>query len=151
MIQRIQTVYLILTTFIAILFLSGDIFSFENGTSLSFTGMIEKIGSTNMENVGHNWFLIVLLFTIPVLSFVLVLLYKKRKLQLKMTLLLIGLILVTCGTLGYYCYDYLNNSSTEIVLSYRLILPLLMLIFSILAYRGIRKDEEIVRSYDRLR
>jgi hypothetical protein len=30
-------------------------------------------------------------------------------------------------------------------------LPFLQLIFSILAYRGIKKDDQLVKSYDRLR
>ena len=34
---------------------------------------------------------------------------------------------------------------------FKMILPLVMLILSVLVYRGIKKDDHLVKSYDRLR
>ncbi len=147
MIQRIQTVYLLLTTFIAILFLSGDIIFFTNGTALTLLGISGQTGT----DVAHKWFFTALLLVIPVLSFLIIFLYKKRKLQIRLTVLLIFLVAVMIAVLGYYYYVLTGNSDAELTFSYKLFLPLLMLIFSILALTGIRKDENIVRSYDRLR
>lgn len=148
MIQRIQTVYLLLTTVIAVLFLSGDIILFENGRSLMLTGYAPGGEGTQPEPILP---LTVLLLIIPFLSLILIFLYKKRKLQMKLTILLIFTILLTVAMIGYFAWNLSRASSTDIVFTYKMILPLLMLIFSVLAYAGIKKDEEIVRSYDRLR
>lgn len=151
MIQRIQTVYLLLTTLVAALFLSGSIICFDNGATLRLTAITEKIAGAGFEKFESIWPLTALFIIVPILSFLLIFLYKGRKVQMRLSLLLVLLILLTIGVCGYYVWNYLKTSQTNITFSYKLILPLLMLIFSILAYRGIRKDEEIVRSYDRLR
>lgn len=149
MIQRIQTVYLLLTTFVAILFLSGDIILFKNGTSLVLTGInTEGIAPENLEK---NWFLAALLGTAAVLPFLVIFLYKNRKLQMKLVVLMMFAVLGMIGILGYYSYEITGSSATSIVFSYKLLLPVFMLVFLFLAYRGIKRDEEIVRSYDRLR
>lgn len=144
MIQRIQTIYLLLTTITAILFLSGEIFLFENGMDFSLTGLSAEINAIDIV-------LSALLLAVPLLAFLIIFFYKKRKLQIRLTLLLLLLIIAMVGVAGYYIYISPGRSDTEIVFTYKLILPFLMLIFTFLAYRGIRKDEEIVRSYDRLR
>jgi glucan phosphoethanolaminetransferase (alkaline phosphatase superfamily) len=148
MIQRIQTVYLLLTTILAVLFLSGDIILFENGKSLLLAGYDQGIEGAKPESI---WPMTFLLLIIPVLSFILIFLYKNRKLQMKLTVILILMIVLCAAMVGYFAWNLSQASSTEIVFTYKMILPAFMLIFSILAYIGIKKDEEIVRSYDRLR
>ncbi len=151
MIQRIQTVYLILTTFIAVLFISGHIIAFDNGQSVNLFGLTVSSANHGIEDTGRNWHMAVLLLIVPVISFITIFLFKKRRLQKNFNLLLILFILVSVAAVGHYSYNYMNSSGAVIVFTYKLILPLLMLLFSILAYRSIRKDEDIVRSYDRLR
>lgn len=146
MIQRIQTIYLLLTTITAILFLSGNIFLFENGTEIGLSGI-----NADMQNNALNLVLSILFLTIPLLSFLNIFFYKKRKLQIRLTMFLLFLIIFLIGVAGYYVFKISIDSDTSIVFNYKLILPVLMLIFTFMAYRGIRKDEEIVRSYDRLR
>jgi hypothetical protein len=48
-----------------------------------------------------------------------------------------------------YLFSTAGNASVSPCISH--LFPLLMFIFSILAYKGVRKDELLVRSYDRLR
>ncbi|HEX2970115.1 MAG TPA: DUF4293 domain-containing protein [Bacteroidales bacterium] len=145
MIQRIQTVYLLLTTLAGILFLTGNILYFSDGSSVSFSGV-----SAGIE-VEKNWLLSVLMAGIPLISFITIFLYRKRKLQMKLIGFLITLIVIVVLFLGFYSFRTINKSDTSLIFNYRILIPLLMLIFSFLALRGIRKDEEIVRSYDRLR
>lgn len=145
MIQRIQTIYLLLTTITAILFLSGEIFLFENDTSVSLAGLSANGGSA------VDLVFSALLLAVPLFSFIIIFLYKKRKLQLRLALVLILLVILLLVFCGYYIYQISGNADAGLVLNYKLALPVLMLVFSTLAYRGIRKDEEIVRSYDRLR
>ena len=144
MIQRIQTVYFLLTIVTGVLFLSGPIIFFENGAFLSSSGI--EAG----EGVG-NLLLSVLLLSIPVLSLFLIFLYKNRRLQMSLTLLLLFVIIFSVAYSGYLAYEYSNGNNTSVLLGYKLILPLLMIVFTLLAYRGIKKDENIVKSYDRLR
>lgn len=154
MIQRIQSVYLLLTTLLAILFLSGDIINFIGNTSpvsLAMNGVRMYSGGEEPQIVMTALPFSILLMLIPLVSFVTIFLYKNRKLQLKMTVALILLIIAVIALSGYYIYSVVNSYESELTLSYKLVLPVLMLIFSILAYRGIKKDEHLVRSYDRLR
>jgi hypothetical protein len=45
----------------------------------------------------------------------------------------------------------MTKHSTEIVPGIKMALPFLMLISMILAYKGIKKDDDLVKGYDRLR
>lgn len=146
MIQRIQTIYLLLTTITSILFLTGEIFLFEDGTAISISQL-----TSDIQNSGLNIILLILLLVVPALSILIIFLYKNRKLQMRMSLMLIFLVLSLLGISGYFIYNLTSSSDTGLMINFKLILPVLMLIFSFLAYRGIKKDEEIVRSYDRLR
>ncbi len=150
MIQRIQSLYLLLTTIMSVLFLTGSIINFtENSNStlnIDFSG-IERMS----ENVESIPLLSILLALIPLLSFLLIFLFKNRKLQMKVTAFLIFIIVVQIALLAWYSYYVMTNFNAEINPGAKLILPVVELILAYLAYRGIRKDEELVRSYDRLR
>lgn len=148
MIQRIQSVYLFLTTITSILFLSGTIILFSDGTGINISGI-----SGNVSKTSSSIFPVVtvLLAAIPLLSFVTIFLYRNRRLQLRLINIDILLIVLLAGVLGWICYDIIEGTSTQLVFTYKLVLPFLMLVFCVLANAGVRKDERIVRSYDRLR
>ena len=150
MIQRIQSLYLLLTTIMSGLFLTGRIINFTEDNistlNLDFSG-IERMS----ENVESLPLLSFLLAFIPLLSFIIIFLFKNRKLQMKMTVFLIFIIAVQIGLLAWYSYYVITNFNAEINPGIKLILPVVELTLAYLAYSGIRKDEELVRSYDRLR
>ena len=139
-----------MTTILAVLFLTGRIINFTEGSesamSIDFSG-IEKMS----ENIKDLPLLSFLLVIIPLFSFLLLFLFKNRRLQIKMTLLLILLIIVQVGVIAYYSYYIINNFNVEVDTGIKLIIPFFELLLSILAYRSIKKDEDLVRSYDRLR
>jgi hypothetical protein len=54
-------------------------------------------------------------------------------------------------TSAYYSYVVISNYEGSLTPGLKMILPLILLILSFLAYRGIKKDELLVKSYDRLR
>ncbi|HEX2922206.1 MAG TPA: DUF4293 domain-containing protein [Bacteroidales bacterium] len=146
MIQRIQTIYLLLIFILSVLFLSGEIMSFENGTYFTISG----IHSVDSSVIQQYWPFTILMLIVPVLCLVIIFLYGNRKFQMLLTSFLIfGIVLLIIA--GIYYTFFTIKTGTGLVFGVKLILPILMLIFSILAYRGIRKDEAIVRSYDRLR
>jgi hypothetical protein len=88
---------------------------------------------------------------IPVISLTAIFLYKKRRLQMKLTIGVIFLDIVLLLYLILFAYLIINRYNVELVPFISMIIPPLVLILSILAYTRIKKDENLVRSYDRLR
>lgn len=155
MIQRIQSLYLLLTTVFSVLFLNGSIIKFvdkSNDTLIINFGGINKIttgGGTELIEKLIPFSILLLLIT--VLSIITIFFFKKRKLQIKFTKALLGIIVILICIIGYYTFYVIRNFNAEIMPGANLILPVLMLICTYLAYRGIRKDVDLVKSYDRLR
>lgn len=151
MIQRIQTIYLLLTIILAVLFLSGNIINFQNGDSVSLSGIKSSSGEVVADQKLSTWPLAVLSIGVPLVALITIFLFRNRATQMKFTLFLILLIIMLTGATGYFCMAVIKTFKTGLDPGVKLILPVIMLILSILAYLGIKKDEEIVKSYDRLR
>lgn len=80
-------------------------------------------------------------------------LYKNRPRQMRLTLgmsILTFLFAVLFGVLGYF-YAKQLPVGTEVHLAFGSAIPLVAIPLLLLAYRAIKKDEELVRSSDRLR
>ena len=93
----------------------------------------------------------VIILLIAVISAAGIFFYRNRRLQMKLA---IGLILLATALLLYlalFAVLIIKRHNVELVPVFRMIIPPLVLIFSVLAYRGIKNDENLVRSYDRLR
>lgn len=88
---------------------------------------------------------------ISILSIIAIFLFRKRKIQMKLAGAVILLTIMHIGLMLYYIFWVTGKFQAEIVPVYRMFIPLLILIFGILAYLGIRKDENLVKSLDRLR
>ncbi len=134
MIQRIQTLYMVL--------------------ALVVVGIL--VGYFPMWLVGEKPFMIadnpVYLFGLG-LSLGIVLAnifnFKKRKLQVVLNRLV---IFISFAVFGFMLYEYITLKSDEtIYFGYSLLSPLAMVVFLSLANRGIIKDEELIRSADRIR
>ena len=155
MIQRIQSVYLLLTTLLSILFLNGNILSFINksGTALriTFSGIVQDIQGVAPTLVDKVLPLSVLIIIVPVLALMAIFLYKNRIIQLRVVMILIVLEILLILTEGYYSYIVISKYEGTLSPGYKMVLPVILLILSVLAYRGIKKDELLVKSYDRLR
>jgi hypothetical protein len=153
MIQRIQSVYLFMTTVLSLLFLKGGILNFINisgeTVKLTFAG-IAKV-SAGIEFIDKSLILSLIIILIAVLSFATIFLFKKRKIQLWLTGALIGLVSLFILFCVYYTYSIITKYSSHLIPGIKMVLPVILLILTVLAFRGIRKDEELVRSYDRLR
>lgn len=162
MIQRIQSVYLLLVMVCqGILFATSlaTFSSYENSYYLGLTGLY-KLSSAGEELLFNSYALMAFNILIIVYSAVVIFSFKNRKKQVRLA----GFnIIMLCGfiLLMFFGFDnaksFLNISSTaqtaELSTTYGIgmMLPLLSLIFCLLAIRGIRKDEELVRSADRIR
>ena len=144
MIQRIQTVYLLLATISS----SGLIFAFDlwKNTEGNLFYVTDALSS------GNTLFLLmgVLFFISALLTFSAIFLFKNRKLQFVLGRLSILINFILLGVLIYFS----QNLSGEAVVSEKgigLIIPILSIVLVVLANRAIKRDEELVKSVDRLR
>jgi hypothetical protein len=155
MIQRIQTVYLLLTTILAVLFLTGTIMLFSsnagNDLMIRLTGVYAIGGVSGMEKIDSLIFLTTILLIIPAISLITIFMFKNRKLQMKFNLTLILLILIQIFLAAFQVFNISMDFNVTLSPGLKLLLPLLMLISSALSYRSIKKDEKVIMSYDRLR
>jgi len=155
MIQRIQSVYLFLTTLLSILFLNGSYLNFINKTGaitkLTFKGIEEGSSTQGFAIIERLLPLSIVLLLIIAISLITIFFFKKRRIQIWLSGLLIGLVSFLILACGHGSYLIMTRYSAEIVPGIKIAFPFLMLIFSILAYRAIRKDDNMVKSYDRLR
>ena len=137
MIQRIQTVYLILALVITgVLPFIFPLWTLSNGKEFYF-----------MANQAYAT-----LFGLSTsLSLLSILFYKKRQHQFVIGRLNIILNLIL---LGLFVYRSLNVSGETIVVSEKgigMFLPIISIVFLVLANKAIKKDEDLVKSVDRLR
>jgi hypothetical protein len=155
MIQRIQSLYLLLTTILSVLFLSGEIIKFIDNAGASFIigigGLVKATGETSPAIIEILLPLSILLVLIPIISFSSIFLFRKRKLQLKFVWGLNSLIIILIAGIIFYSFTVIREFNCKIIPGIRLILPVLMLLSGIMAVRAIRKDENLVNSYDRMR
>ena len=143
MIQRIQTIYLLLSSIAS----GGLIFIFNLWISKG-----EKIFVLDLfSNKSISLQLIPIMFCISsILAIVNIFIFNNRKLQF-----VIGriLILINLFLLGLLIYQSLMISG-EISVSEKgigMFLPILAILLLVLANNAIKKDEDLVKSVDRLR
>ena len=140
MIQRQQTLWLLLATAAAVL---SFMFPFATGEEL-----VEKTTMRRREELiaGKDFFILLLTIASVGISTVTIFLFKDRKLQIKLCLL--GL-LVSIGILVLYIIGMQKLiASTPALWA---VLPVLNIIGFFMAFRNIRKDEKLVKSLDKLR
>lgn len=156
MIQRIQSVYLFIAT-IAL----GLMFFFP---LMGYYGELHtyQFNLLEMQNlVPNSDVLFNSLFTLPLLGVVVfvislailtIFLFKKRRLQLKFSRIniFLNLVLIIAIFVGYSRY-ILSVIEVDEQFKTAAFLPLISLVFLVLAYRAIKKDDELIRSADRLR
>lgn len=155
MIQRIQTVYLFLVFLFALLFLifpkgsidiNGVVYTIKSWSIVSADGT-EKLDSTSILGIVS----MIIPFIIMVLSIYTTLLFKNRLLQIKLGKINIFLHVILVVSTFFFLDGIKNNYSGEFTYGVGLVFPLLSMILILMAGKAIRKDEELVRSADRLR
>jgi len=139
MIQRIQSIYLALAALIiTLLFL------------LPFsTANVLKSGvyTDGKFNIYDNLIILISALAITIIGIVTIFLYANRKLQIILTsfsILINILVLILCSII------ILGNKNSP-SLSFGLLIPIFSSLLFYLAYRGIKSDDELVKSSNRLR
>ncbi|SEA99072.1 protein of unknown function [Flavobacterium gillisiae] len=137
MIQRIQTIYLFLAFVVTgILPFLFPLWTMSDGKDYFFM---------------QNEFYVILLGLSTTISIVSVVSYKKRQNQFVIGRLNIILNLIL---LGLFVYRSLNVSGETVLVSEKgigMFLPIVAIVLLVLANKAIKKDEDLVKSVDRLR
>ncbi|MCI2229054.1 DUF4293 domain-containing protein [Polaribacter sp. MSW13] len=143
MIQRIQTIYLLLASAIS----GGLIFVFNLWSTLNKDVFALDLISNKEITLK---IIPVSFFASAIISFVAIFLYNNRKLQF-----VIGriIILINLFLLGLLIYLSLTLSGETIVSEkgIGMFIPILAILLVVLANKAIKKDEDLVKSVDRLR
>lgn len=136
MIQRIQTLYLAIAAVI-----SGG---------LSFLFPMWK-NSANMDVMAADVVWMIVLFLISaLLSVITIFKYKNRQTQFVLGRLNIILNFILLGVIVYLSLT-LSGETAVSEKGIGMILPLFSIVFIVLANKAIKKDEDLVKSVDRLR
>lgn len=144
MIQRIQSIYLLVATVLS----GGLIFILNlwvNEQGNEFLVM-DAFNSGNVLLVT----MAVLFFVSALLTFIAIFQFKNRKLQFVFGRLTILVNFFLVGILVYFA----QNLSGEIHVSVKgigLLIPIVTIVLAVAANKAIKKDEELVKSVDRLR
>jgi uncharacterized membrane protein len=145
MIQRIQSIFLML---------AGVTMSALFKVPFAISDKpIPHMMNDQVYNIQDSTILIILTATAALLAIGAIFLYTNRDLQVR-----IGYIVIVCSVLLllvtallFYNERTLNTQQANIEDQIGLYLPLVSILFASLAIRSIRKDENLVRSMDRLR
>lgn len=149
MIQRIQSVYLLVVTILMIICMCSPV-----GSIISNTQEISEFGNLCITLPDGTkdyatWALFTILLVASILSFGTIFLFKKRMLQIRLT------IFNSILLIGYYltliAYIFMLAEDTTFSASWTICLPFVAIILNWLAIRGIGADEALVKAYDRLR
>ena len=166
MIQRIQTVHLALVlifSFVGLISTIGEwtvadtVVSHFTNFTFGAEGQFKALDSTS-----GPWCLGILLILVMFLSTMSIMLFRKRMRQLRLTI--ISTILLAGYVAAYAVFTYYYHLNLEQLVSadaesmapifhikFGGVLPVLSIILNCLAIQGIRKDEALVRSLDRIR
>ncbi|MBO5234818.1 MAG: DUF4293 domain-containing protein [Alistipes sp.] len=153
MIQRIQTLYLLIATALMAVTIFTPMAQFFDGTqeyTLTAFALKDAAGVTAQPTI----YMGILLALAGVLPFIVIFLFKNRQLQIRLCAAEIVLLVGSLVVMGIYYYlsarlfDSVNGLGN---LKLGVIMPLLSIVFVALATRAIFRDEVLVRSLDRIR
>ncbi len=142
MIQRIQTIWLLLAAITAFLMTRLPLYK---GTGMGVSDV--KFMAT------ENLLVFAILAIAGLLALIALVMFKKRPLQIKLSWfgLLASIALIALEVWQIDTFKKNNSTLTNSSYAFGSLLPIAMMVFFILAIRNIRKDEKLVKSLERFR
>ena len=134
MLQRIQTIYLL---FVFLVQLAGFIFLPQR---LLYSGVSVEVNQSYILLISN-----LLLIFFPFWN---IFQFRNRKRQFLLNRVL---LLITFGVLFNQCIGYFNSDTNETHQLLFIVVTILTIIFISLANKAIKRDEDLIRSADRLR
>lgn len=154
MIQRIQSVFLLIAVILMVFVATFPIAEFvaqadQSIFELRFNGIIgEEVDAVIDFSVIPMSILIGLCIALPFLT---IFLFKKRLLQIRLSIFTIIILVGLEGLMYYYTSSTATALSANVSYKLFFVFPLVSAILVFLAMRAIARDEALVRSMDRLR
>ncbi len=155
MIQRIQTLYLLLVVLLTTVTFFSPVAGLQHAEQaaiyeMSYRGLFEmNVSGNNM--LANTWMLTALMALIPLLAFITIILFKKRMLQIRLIIFNIVLMAGFYGLMFIYLWQYGKSLEASLYLEISAAFPLVGIILSIMAIRAIGKDEALIKSLNRIR
>ncbi|MDD2612149.1 MAG: DUF4293 domain-containing protein [Bacteroidales bacterium] len=152
MIQRIQSLYLLLITalLIAVLFLPFG-FLQTPAEMYEYTAFSIQQVLTGEVYALPVWILAAVLIISAALSFLTIFLYKKRKVQIRLCLCNELVLVLFYLIYAIFLFMFISKTGAENETCFGMALPLISIILNYMAVIAIRKDEALVKSWDRIR
>lgn len=154
MIQRIQSLFLFsaLTLWVVIYFFPiVSIFDVNSVYALNSDGLYsQKDGMSEIYSTAYPFLIIYIL--VLLLQVITIFLFRRRGIQMRFCLYLAILQAAFLMLAFYYVYQALQDTGqTSVSWGFSALFPICSAILNLLAYRYIHKDEDIVKSIDRIR
>lgn len=150
MIQRVQSLYLLLAAVAAVLSLFCPLVSGGEGDAVvTLSGIVLQAGAAQRAAV--PWGIAVLGVVVAVVSVVALMGWRNRPRQMRQCTLLMLLVLGQYLAVAGYAYSAFGGFSPFPALHIGLSFPALSLVGAYLARRAIAADEALVRAADRIR
>lgn len=149
MIQRIQSLYLAAIIVLSILMFFLPFQDIAMGNVHHSLSLMP--GSMNGMVKSFIYVPILVNFSVMVLSLICIFLFRNRKLQMRLCMAILALSAVLISNL--FTFHYIKSIPDTYTANPAIacIFPVLNVVFALLARQAIKKDEELVRSADRIR
>ena len=153
MIQRIQTLYLLIATALMSVSIFTPIARFFDGSqeyTLTAFALRDAAGAVAQPAI----YMGILLALAGLLPFIVIFLFKNRQLQIRLCAAEVVMLIGSMAVMGIYYYlsNRIFDAANGIIsIKVGIAMPLIAVIFVILAIRAIFRDEVLVRSLDRVR
>ncbi|WP_338790288.1 DUF4293 domain-containing protein [Bernardetia sp. Wsw4-3y2] len=155
MIQRIQSIFLLMVSILMGLTVFLPIWGKVDGTNKIEMNAIEMIQTSAGETVMQQTtvYLAVIAGLTAILALWNIFNFKNRRFQMKIALFCTLLIAAFIGIATFITFQAQDIFSPEVggTMAYGYYLPVAAILFNWLSVRFIKKDEDMVRSADRLR
>ncbi len=153
MIQRIQSVYLLMVIICCIVASLFPLFQAVTTDAVYELSIVKTSYTIQAKTsiLSINYSLISITIFISILSIITLFRYSNRSLQIKFINIVLMLVLLFMGVLFFEYRQLVSLSAANVNISYSLIFVPIIIVLLFLARSGIKKDDALVRSADRLR
>lgn len=152
MIQRIQTLFLLASAILLFVINISHIAQFEIEGSVFFLDSYQfsDIDGKLFQDTHTLIHLVSLIVLAGLLNMVTIFLYKKRQLQIRFCIYSIILQISVIGLILFY--THIARADAEFVrFCFGAFIPLITIILTFLAFKNIRKDDDLIKSLNRIR
>lgn len=152
MIQRIQSVYLLIAAILMAVVVCSPLAVLAGANESLYLFKSMGVFNENTIVIYPSWGIAVCAAVSALCNFVTIFLYKKRKVQIKMSY--ISIVFIVLFYIAFAVYLYTGQTALDAAFSkveYGLALPAISLILMVLALSKIKADERLVQSLNRIR